>query len=152
VGWGQFPSPCRSLLTTWLSLLFPFGTSYIIFKTTFSDTEIEDFKSYSVYARKLEQQDRACTLATRLFDHSPNSNRPHGLSDHATGARLTVGHVAGPTTTHCCASVTIGRTDGPITSQHRSLCTTWRHAVPLPLTGRTDGLTQGYHTIYTALA
>jgi len=25
---------------------------------------------------ELEKQGRACTLATRLFDHSPNSSRP----------------------------------------------------------------------------
>ena len=42
--------------------------------------------------------------------------------------------------------------DGPITSRRGSLCTTWRRAVPLPLTGRTDGLTQGYHTWRTQTA
>ena len=42
---------------------------------------IEDFKNYSFYTRKLEQQGIACTLDTRLLDHSPNSNRPSGLSD-----------------------------------------------------------------------
>ena len=42
---------------------------------------IEDFKSYSFYAIKLEQQGIACTLDTLLLDQSPNSNRPSGLSD-----------------------------------------------------------------------
>jgi len=110
--WLTLPSQNASLailqsamLTTWLSLLFPFGTSYIIFTTTSSDTVMEDFKNYSFYARKLEQQGRACTLATRLFDHSPNSNRPRGLSDC----------VNGPTAPHCCAAVQISCMDGPTT-------------------------------------
>ena len=80
-----------AMLTTWLSLLFAFGTSLhvqCIFTTTPSDSVIEDFKNYTIYARKLEKQGRACTLATRLFDHSANSNRPRGLSDHDTAARL----------------------------------------------------------------
>ena len=57
----------------------------------------------------------------------------------------------GPTTPLLRVCIAIDRMDGPITSRRGSLSTTWRRAVPLPLTGRTDGLTQGYHTIYTAL-
>jgi len=33
-------------------------------------------------------QGKAYTLATRLFDHSPNSNRPRGWSDRATAVCL----------------------------------------------------------------
>ena len=31
-------------------------------------------------------QGKAYTLATRLFPHSRNNNRPHGWTDHATAA------------------------------------------------------------------
>jgi len=72
-------------LRTFEAALYKFA-HYIT--TTSSDTVREDFKNCSFYARKLEKQGIACTLATRLFDHSPNSNRPCGLSDRATAARL----------------------------------------------------------------
>jgi len=82
----------------------------------------------AIVKNKLEKQDSLFVGATRLFDHSPNSSRLCGCTDHATATAWTT------------------------TSWRGSICTSRRRAVPLPLTRRTDGLTQSHHTIYTALA